>query len=177
MYRVNGTRFMPGHTKTIKRSGRRSIPVWAWFSCDGAGDLYHINGRLTGKQYVRILEDVLLPSAWARFGADALIPFVQDRSAIHTSTIVTDWFDEEGVSFHVLPWPPKGAGMNPIENVWAEMVRDMDSQHATANELWHSVNNIWGNLSRRPNYWCILINSMAKRLAMVIDVDGDWTKY
>jgi hypothetical protein len=67
--------------------------------------------------------------------------------------------------------------MNPIENVWVEMVRDMDSQHATANELWHSVNNIWGNLSRRPNYWCILINSMAKRLAMVIDVDGDWTKY
>ena len=67
--------------------------------------------------------------------------------------------------------------MNPIENVWVEMVRDMDSQHATANELLNSVNNIWGNLSRRPNYWRILINSMTKRLAMVIDVDGDWTKY
>jgi hypothetical protein len=143
---------MPGHTKIIKRSGRKSVPVWAWFSCDEAEDLHHINGRLTGQQYVRIIEDVLLPSAWARFGTDELIPFVQDRSTIHTSTIVTDWFAEEGVSFDVVPWPPKGADMNPIENVWAETVRDMDSQHATVNEQWHSVNNIWGNLSRRPNY-------------------------
>jgi hypothetical protein len=168
---------MPGNTKTIKRSGRKSIPVWAWFSSDWAGTLQHINGRLTGEKYFSILEDVLLPSAWEKFGTDALIPFVQDRSAIHTSTIVTDWFDEEGVSFDVLPWPPKGADMKLIKNVWAEMVRDMDSQHATANELLNSVNNIWGNLSRRPNYWRILSNSMAKRLAMVIDVDGDWTKY
>ena len=104
VYRVNGTRFMPGHTKIIKKSGRKSVPVWGWFSCDGAGDLYRINGRLTGKQYVKILEDVLLPSAWARFGTDELIPFVQDRSVIHTSTIVMDWFAEEEVSFDVLPW-------------------------------------------------------------------------
>jgi len=56
------------------------------------------------------------------------------------------------------------------------MVRDMDSQHATVHELWNSVNNIWGNLSHRPNYWRILSNSMQKRLAMVVDADGDWTK-
>jgi hypothetical protein len=63
------------------------------------------------------LEDALLPSAWARFGKDELIPFVQELSSIHTSDIVMDWFEDEGVSFQPLPWPPKGADMNPIENV------------------------------------------------------------
>ncbi len=68
--------------------------------------------------------------------------------------------------------------MNPIQNGGGgEMVWDMDFQHATVNELWNSLYNNWGNLSRRPNYWRIMSNSMAKRLAMIVDVDGDWTKY
>jgi hypothetical protein len=91
--------------------------------------------------------------------------------------MVLDWFQEEGVSFDLLPWPPKGADMNPIENVWAEMVRDMDSQNANANGLWDSVSTILANLSHRQNYWRILSNSMTRRLRMVVDVEGDWTKY
>jgi hypothetical protein len=41
----------------------------------------------------------------------------------------------------------KGADMNPIENVWAEMVRDMDCQHGKEADLWDSVTTIWNNLS------------------------------
>jgi hypothetical protein len=177
VFRRNGTRYAPNHTKKIKRSGRKSVPVWAWHSFDGAGKIHRIDGRLTSQQYIRILEDVLLPSAWARFGTDELIPFVQDCSTIHTSNMVMDWFNDEGVSFELLPWPPKGADMNPIENVWAEMVRDMDCQHGNVADLWDSVSTIWNNLSNRPNYWQILTNSMSKRLQMVVDVQGDWTKY
>jgi transposase len=135
--------------------------------------LHRIDGRLTGKQYINILEDALLPSAWARFGTDELIPFVQDLSSIHTSDIVMNWFEDEGVSFQLLPWPPKGADMNPIENVWAEMVRDLDCQRGTANDLWDSVLDIWNHLSLRPNYWRTLINSMPQRLRMVIEAEGD----
>ena len=91
--------------------------------------------------------------------------------------MVIDWFDKEVVSYELLPWPPKGADMNPIENVWAEMVRDMDCQHGNVADLWDSVSTIWNNLSNRPNYWQILTNSMSKRLQMVVDVQGDWTKY
>ena len=178
VYRENGTRFAPAHhTKKISRSGRKSVPVWAWISFEGAGMLHRINGRLTGKQYINILEDSLPPSAWARFGTDELIPFVQDLSSIHTSDIVMDWFQDEGVSFQLLPWPPKGADMNPIENVWAEMVRDLDCQRGTAIDLWDSVLDIWNHLSLRPNYWRTLINSMPQRLRMVIEAEGDWTKY
>ena len=44
--------------------------------------------------------------------------------------MVQDWFEDETKEFEVLPWPPKGADINPIENVWAEMERSMmDTQH------------------------------------------------
>jgi hypothetical protein len=49
--------------------------------------------------------------------------------------MVMDWFDEEVVSFELLLWPTKGADMNPIKNVWAEMVRDMDCQHGKVTDL------------------------------------------
>ena len=118
------------------------MPVLAWHSFDGAGKIHRIDGRLTSQQYIRILEDVLLPSAWARFGTDKLIPFVQDCLTIHSSNMVMNWFNDEGVSFELLPWPPKGTDMNPIENVWAEMVRDMDCQHGNVADLWDSVSTI-----------------------------------
>ena len=43
--------------------------------------------------------------------------------------MVQDWFEDETKEFEVLPWPPKGADINPIENVWAKMERSMDTQH------------------------------------------------
>ena len=54
-YRTNRTRFTPGHSKTIKRSGQISVFVWAWFAFDGAGNINRINGRLNSKKYIRIL--------------------------------------------------------------------------------------------------------------------------
>lgn len=129
----------------MKRSGRLSVPVWAWFSSEGAGAIHRINGRLTSEKYVRILEDILLPTARARF-APGLIRFVQDRSSIHTSRAVTAWFANHP-EFEVLPWPSKGADLNPIENLWSEMVRDMNSQQvANSNELWSDVLDIWNSL-------------------------------
>jgi hypothetical protein len=41
------------------------------------------------------------------------------------SFLLRDWFEDEGKEFDVLPWSPKGADINPIENVWWEMVRSM----------------------------------------------------
>jgi hypothetical protein len=149
-------------------------------SAEGAGFLHRIDGRLTSKQYIRILEDSLVPYAWARFGptSDDPVPFFQDLSPIHQSYVVQDWFEDEGKEFELLPWPPKGADINPIENVWAEMVRSMDFQHtANANELWGSVYDTWNQLGRRQTYWQSLINSMGNRLALIREVDGNWTKY
>jgi hypothetical protein len=149
-------------------------------SAEGAGFLHRINRRLTSQQYKRILEDSLVPYAWARFGPteDNPIPFVQDRSPIHKSCVVQDWFQDEGKEFDVLPWPPKGADINPIENVWAEMVRSMDTQHIpNAHGLWNEVSNIWDQLNQRQTYWQYLVNSMGQRLALIKELNGNWSKF
>lgn len=89
-----------------------------------------------------------------------------------------DWFEEEGKEFELLPWPPKGADFNPIENVWSEMARSMDAQQvANGDQLWNTVKGIWEDLARRPLYWQGLSNSVVSRLELARQVNGDWTKY
>ena len=176
MYRRNGTRFQPGHTRSLKRSGRKTVPVWAWMSGDGAGEIHRINGRLNGEQYIDVLENSLIPSAYARYGLGP-IRFVQDRSPIHTCNVVQEWF-EQHPEIELIPWPAKGADFNPIENVWSEMVRDMDARNVTnPDDLWSKVTNIWGELKRRDNYWVTLSDSMVDRLRMAREIGGEWTKY
>ena len=82
------------------------------------------------------------------------------------------------VTLTLFPCPPKGADLNPIENLWSEMVRDMNSQHVrNSNELWSDVLDIWNNFAPKQSYWRTLANSMPSRLKMVIDLRGEWTKY
>lgn len=126
-----------------------------------------------------ILENVLLPTALTRFGdyRDEPIRFVQDLSSIHTSHVVREWF-EEHPDFEVIPWPPKGADLNPIENAWSEMVRDIEAQHVTnGDELWEKVSHVWNSLGARQQYWKVLARSMPSRLHLVTEAEGDWTKY
>lgn len=179
VYRTDGTRFQPGHTLTLKRSGRRSVNVWGWFSSEGAGALHRVSGRLNSEKYIDILEDILVPTAYARFGhgINGPIRFVQDLSPIHTANVVTEWF-EDHPEFQLLPWPPKGADLNPIENVWSEMARDLNAQHVTSDDqLWEKVCRQWDAFKPRKEYWKLLSSSMSSRLSLVKDVEGDWTKY
>lgn len=150
--------------------------MWAWFTGEGAGGIYRINGRLNSEQYIDVLENCLLPTTWEHYGLGP-IPFVQDRSPIHTSHLVREWFNVRP-EFDLLPWPAKGADLNPIENLWSEMVREMEDTHVqNQNDLWAMVSGIWDRLRQRPQYWRTLSNSMTNRLRLVREVEGDWTKY
>lgn len=161
VYRTNGTKFQPGHTQVTKHSGRKTVSVWAWFSGNGGGAIHRINGRLNSEQYIDILENCLLPTAWERY-EPGQIPFVQDRSPIHTAHVVKDWFVDHP-EFDLIPWPSKAADFNPIENLWAEMVRDLDAIHVTnSNELWSIVSGIWDRLKERESYLRTLTNSMVR---------------
>ncbi len=96
VYHTDGTRFQPGHTLTLKRSGRRTVIVWGWFSSEGAGALHRVTGCLTGEKYIDVLEESLLPTAYVRFGhgIDRPIRVVQDLSPIQTANVVKEWFEE-----------------------------------------------------------------------------------
>lgn len=153
------------------------MPVWAWFSANGAGDFVRIEGKLNTEKYLQILGDILLPAIHEKFPGRR-IKFIQDKSPIHEANLIKQWFEDNREVIELLPWPPKGADVNPIENVWGDIVKDSEFfRPRSADEVFDKANAIWEGYKGRPTYWRKLANSMVNRLQMVIENDGYWTKY
>ena len=75
--------FLPERNLICTKPQKENKKLWSKIgACYGLAfiqrcwKIHRIDGRLTSKPYIRILEDVLLPSSWERFGTDELIPFV-----------------------------------------------------------------------------------------------------
>jgi DDE superfamily endonuclease len=176
VYRRNGTRFEENHIQVQDRSGRKTVPVWAWFSASGAGYFVRIEGKLNADKYINILGDILLPSIHLRFPG-ICVKFIQDKSPIHGANVIKHWFAEQ-LEIELLPWPAKGADLNPIENVWGDIVKDSEFfRPRTSDEVFERARSIWNGYSGNPNYWRKLAYSMVTRLRHVIDNNGGWTKY
>ena len=121
----------------------------------------------------------MLPSCLEQFG-DGPFHFLHDHHPAHTSKIVKDWlaFHEEYLQITVLPYPPRGCDINPIENVWADMVRELNAQDVqNGDRLWDRVFDIWETFALDAAYWKKLAHSMPRRLDMVREMGGSWTKY
>ncbi|KAG0439832.1 hypothetical protein HPB47_016517 [Ixodes persulcatus] len=59
--------------------------------------------------------------------------------------------NERGVA--VMPWPPKGADMNPIENIWGNMKIQLSRRglhSVTTDQLWDAVKEEWDRLRQCP---------------------------
>lgn len=78
----------------------------------------------------------------------------------------------------LLEWPSKGADMNPIENLWANVVNTWETERErTTAELFAHTTTAWEYLRTRPQLLRNLVTSMPDRLHAVIEKEGGWTRY
>ncbi|KAF2890656.1 hypothetical protein ILUMI_15517 [Ignelater luminosus] len=115
LWKLDNTRYEPNHVLDTQRSGRISVGVLSWILSDGPGELVQIGGRMNRAQYVRILNDVLLPGMLDRYAHPRPITVVQDNSRVHTCRIVRTWLEAHRDEIEMLPWLAKSPDLNPIE--------------------------------------------------------------
>jgi transposase len=108
---------------------------------------------------------------------------MHDSASVHTAHIVRNILRDMGI--RVMIWPPYSPDLNPIENLWAIMKREIyrlypdlefapDTEETltrliqAAREAWHAIDDtVLHNLSI----------TMPHRVQAVLKADGWYTKY
>ena len=157
-----------------RQSGGGSVMVWGAFSRNGKSRLAVLEGNQDSAKYIQTIREYLLPFARYTYEEDYI--FQQDNASIHASRFSMQQLQE----FHVelMPWPSKSPDLNPIENLWGILVRDVyahGKQYDNKNELKEAVLAAWDRIPDTTLQR--LIDTMNNRCRDVIQGHGAKTKY
>ncbi len=149
--------------------------IWDCFTKNGLRLLVKLEGRINATAYVDMLKNSLLPFIDALKDKENYI-FQEDNAPIHTANIAKKWRRDNNITN--LPWPAQSPDMNPIENLWEELDRQVRARKPlpkNRGELWQALQEEWINLDE--NKYKNLVDSMPRRIAAVIASKGNPTKY
>jgi hypothetical protein len=129
---------------------------------------------MNSKDYQNVLENNLLP--YMRRFPSIRFSYQQDNASILVSTDTEGWLRKKKVP--TLDWPARSPDLNPVENLWGILVRDVYAdcrQFNNVNQLKEAIQRAW---DRAPLDRLVhLVNSMPNRMIQVIERHGKVTDY
>lgn len=177
IWRKPGERYNLDCIRPTFKSGRKSLMVWGCFVGDRLGPLVFCDGYMNSDKYITILNKNLkefkanIEDEW-----DTTLTLQEDNSRVHVSKKSKKWKEENEII--CLPWPAQSPDLNPIENLWKvlkENIQKGGTFPRSIEELKIALNEEWRRLS--PNLLFKLVDSMPKRVNMVLNAKGGPTKY
>ncbi|GFU27893.1 transposable element Tcb2 transposase [Trichonephila clavipes] len=175
IWRESGTAYRPENIQEKDRYPTCSIMVWAGIMINGRTRLHVVaNGTMTGQRYI---DEVLLPHVRLFRGAvgDKFV-FMDDNATCHRTLAVQDCLDSEGIQR--LVWPARSPDLNPIENVWDALGRQVAGRNyppINKNTLIHALTEEWDKLPQQllDN----VVQSMIRRVECCITLHGGHIPY
>ena len=109
-------------------------------SSEGLTELAFLDWRQSSADYIKILEDHLLPFGEAYYGNNFI--FQQDNASIHTSKLTKTFFQNR--NFKVVGRPACFPDLNPTVNVWgmlSRLVYNNGRQFHSKSDLENAIRN------------------------------------
>ncbi|GFY13268.1 transposable element Tcb2 transposase [Trichonephila clavipes] len=175
IWRDSGTAYRPENIQEKDRYPTCSIMVWAGIMINGRTRLHvAANGTMTGQRYI---DEVLLLHVHLSRGAvgDKFV-FMDDNAKCHRTLTVHDCLHSEGIQR--LVWPARPPDLNPIENVWDALERQVTGQNyppTNKNTLIRALTEEWDKLPQQllDN----VVQSMVRRVECCITLHGRHIPY
>lgn len=137
--------------------------------------------NITASEYKEVMNSTLLPEGKRLFTVQGISTwtFQQDNDPSHKRApeLVKQWNEEHKSSVQVLAkWPPNSPDLNPIENLWGWVQREVDQMGCSTFEEFRQA--VQDKLATVPQQHLVnLCDSMKDRLHAVIENEGGPTKY
>lgn len=173
--RRRGEKFHPDCVvQTVKHPTK--VMIWSVISGKGTGRLYVVKGIMRQDQYKEVLQNRLVPQVREWFPNGESYIFMQDGAPCHTARSVKTYLREENIP--LLDWPGNSPDMNPIENVWELMKREVAKDTVTTRtKLIEKIIHVWNHHPQMQETVQSCIDSMPRRIEALIKAKGGSTKY
>lgn len=137
--------------------------------------------NITSSEYKEVLKVTLLPGGKKLFSAQGMSTWYlqQDNDPTHkcAKAEIQAWNHSKGSSVQLLEdWPPNSPDLNIIENVWAYVQAKVNAMGCHTFEEFKDA--VISEIKAVPKgYIAKLYQSLPKRMAAVIEMEGEKTKY
>ena len=171
----NNSVLLPHQIEPHVQGDGGSVIFWACITANGPGYGTTVSeGSVNAGVYTEILETSLLDTLEYYCMDRNEIRFQQDNATPHTSGTTKEWFRANGFSVEtVFDWPAQSPDLNPIEHVWYQVKRRLNTyptRPTTTKELEARITTEWYSIT---NEECLrYIDSMPKRIDKVINAKG-----
>ncbi|GBO27415.1 hypothetical protein AVEN_15900-1 [Araneus ventricosus] len=147
--------------------------VWDVCSWRNMGPLIRLEMTLTGDTYLSILYNHL-HSYMSIVHPNGFGQFQQDSATPHTSSVATKWLQEHSSDFRHFHCPPKSPDMNIIELICAALQCPVQKRSPQPRIPMDFRTSLCG---KPPGYLQTLVENMPRRVAELLRVRGDPTRY
>ena len=133
--------------------------------------LVRLEGKQNGEKYAQLIEN----SFFYQVMSDEFV-LVHDNALCHTAKVSKDKIEE--LKIDVLDWPAYSPDLNPIENLWSHIVRNIYAGGKTydnVDELWEAIQQCWENIPKKIIK--SLVKSMRNRMVNLLENGGRTLKY
>lgn len=159
----------------VSKKENRNTGVWVWggFHSGEVFDLCFVPSHYKAQQYCEMLGDCYLPNVSVnRF------TLYHDRLPAHTASQTTKWLSDHKVK--VEKFPARPGDINPIENLWGIVTREVYSgtkTYTSVESLVAAIKAAWAGIQANTQLRKKLVNSMPDRLAELVANKGGWIAY
>ena len=151
------------------------VMIWSAISRKGTGHLYMVQGMMKQDKCKQMLMDRLFPQVRDWFPNEESFVFMQDGPPCHTARSLKAFLHEQNKP--QLFWLGNLTDMNPIENVYELVKREMANDITSKQQLIVKLIKVWCHNSKMQERVEECINSMPRRIKALIDAKGRTTKY
>lgn len=141
--------------------------VWGCFGNNKPGHLIKIDGKLNKEGYLKILQEIAIPSGMNLIGRCFI--FQQDNDPKHSSKLYKGFLEQKRNEeiLQIMKWPSQSPDLSPIELVWAELDRKVKNRcPSSSSQMWEYLQSEWQSLD--SEYFGKLFKRMSKICEQVI---------
>jgi transposase len=164
--------FLPEYM-TEREFHSKKISLWGAFSAHGMSAPYLFDDNMNARTLCDVFRTTMLPGALSTW-PDQQWFLLQDNAPYHKAELTQTWLFTRGVD--CINFPPFSPDLNPIENLWAQLKRNVEAHNPqTIEQLREIVLSEWNDFD--CDYLSCLAQSMHDRCKAVIACRGFKTKY